>query len=119
MPRTNAQAKRKTPAPAPTPTRATSRRRAPQAQSETPSTAVSGPDVYQGPPTILPASERPNDLPEHETLLPAPPEASYSLPAPPGADEQEVAPRVQSPSAALSPALAEELTAVWPDLQAL
>lgn len=45
----------------------------------------------------------------HETLLPAPP----------GADEQEVAPRVQSPAAALSPALAEELTAVWPDLQAL
>jgi len=30
-----------------------------------------------------------------------------------------VAPRVPSPPAALSQALAEELTAVWPDLQAL
>ena len=119
MPRTNAQAKRKTPAPAPSPPRSTSRRRAPKAQHETPSPAISGPDVHQGPPTILPSAELPEDLPVHETLLPTPPEASYSLPAPPGADEQEVAPRVQSPSAALSPALAAELTAVWPDLQAL
>ena len=69
----------------------------------------------QGPPTILPASERSEDLPVHETLLPAPPEASYNLPTPPGADEPEVAPR----AAALSPALAAELTAAWPDLQAL
>ncbi|SRR6266545_1405794 len=119
MPRTNAQAKRKTPPPAPTPTPTTSRRRATQAQHETPSPAISGPDVHQGLPTILPASELPNDLPTHETLLPAPPEASYSLPAPPGADEPEVASRVPSPPAALSPALAAELTAVWPDLQAL
>jgi len=51
----------------------------------------------------------------HETLLPAPPEASYNLPTPPGADEQAVAPRVPS----LSPDLAAELTAAWPDLQAL
>ena len=115
MPRSNGQAKRKTPAPAPTPTRATSRRRAPQAQHDTPPPAISGPDVHQGLPTILPSPE----LPVHETLLPAPPEASYSLPAPPGADEQEVAPRVPSPPAALSPALAAELTAVWPDLQAM
>jgi hypothetical protein len=119
MPRKNGQAKRKTPSPAPTPTRATPRRRAPQAPHETPSPAISGSDVHQGLPMILPASERPEDLPVHETLLPAPPEASYSLPAPPGADEPEVAPRVQPPPAALSPALAEALTAVWPDLQAL
>ena len=96
MPRTNGQTKRKTPAPAPTPTRATPRRRAPHAQHETPSPAISGPDIHQGPPTILPAPE---------------------LPAPP--PEPEVAPRVPSPPAALSPALAAELTAVWPDLQAL
>ena len=49
MPRKNAQAKRKTPAPAPTPTRAPSRRRAPQAPHETPSPAISGPDVHHGP----------------------------------------------------------------------
>ena len=115
MPRTNAQAKRKSPAPAPTPTRAPSRRRAPQAQHKTPSPAISVPEVHQSPPAILPASERPEELPVHETLLPTPPEASYSLQAPPGADAQAVAPRVPS----LSPALAEELTAVWPDLQAL
>ena len=119
MPRTTAQTKRKTSAPAPTPPRAPSRRRAPQAQHETPPPATSGPEVHHGPPTILPSSELPADLPVHETLLPTPPEASYSLPAPPGADEPEVAPRVQSPPAALSPALAAELTAVWPDLQAL
>ena len=115
MPRTKAQAKRKTPAPAPTPTRATPRRRAPQAKHKTPSTAISVPEVHQSPPAILPASERPEDLPVHETLLPAPPEASYNLPTPPGADEQAVAPRVPS----LSPDLAAELTAAWPDLQAL
>jgi hypothetical protein len=119
MPRTNGQAKRKSPAPAPTPPRATPRRRAPQAKHKTPSPAISVPEVHQGPPTILPASERPEALPVHETLLPAPPEASYSLPTPPGADEQEVAPRVPSPPAALSPDLAAELTAAWPDLQAL
>src|SRR6266436_5540971 len=96
MPRTNGQAKRKSPAPAPTPTRATSRRRPPQAKHKTPSPAISVPEVYQSPPTILPASERPEDLPLHETLLPAPPEASYSLPASLGADESEVAPRAQS-----------------------
>jgi hypothetical protein len=119
MPRTNGQSKRKSPAPAPTPPRTTPRRRAPHAQHKTPSPAISGPDVHQGPPTILPASELPEPPPEHETLLPAPPEVSYSLQAPPGADEPEVAPRVPSPLAALSPALAAELTAVWPDLQAL
>ena len=96
MPRTHAQTKRKTPAPAPTPTRATSRRRAPQTTHETPSPAISGPYVHQGPPAILPAPE---------------------LPEPP--PEPEVAPRVPSPPTALSPALAAELTAVWPDLQAL
>src|SRR5205809_8138997 len=117
MPRTHAQAKRKSPAPAPTPTRATPRRRALQAPHETPSPAISVPEVHQSPPAILPASERPEDLPVHETLLPAPPEASYNLPTPPGADEQAVAPRGPSSPAALSPDLAAELTAVWPDLQ--
>src|SRR5206468_8890236 len=83
--------------------------------AQAPSPAISGPEVHQGLPAILPSPERPEDLPVHETLLPAPPEASYNLPTPPGADAPEVAPRVPS----LSPALAEELTAVWPDLQAL
>ena len=115
MPRKNGQAKRKSPTPAPTPTRTTSRRRTPQAKHKTPFPAISVPEVHQSPPAILPASERPEPAPEHETLLPAPPEASYNLPTPPGADAPEVAPRVPS----LSPALAEELTAVWPDLQAL
>jgi hypothetical protein len=119
MPRTNGQAKRKTPAPAKSSTKATPRRRAPQAPHEPPSPAISGPDVYQGLPTILPSAERPEDLPVHETLLPAPPEASYSLPAPPGADETGSAPHITPLPAALSPALAAELTAVWPDLQAL
>ena len=119
MPRTNAQTKRKTPDQAPTPTSATPRRRAPQAQHETPSQTISGPDVHQGPPTILPASELPNDLPEHETLLPAPPEASYSLPAPSEADDTGSAPRITPLQAAFSPALASELAAIWPDLQAL
>src|SRR6266478_666634 len=115
MPRTNAQTKRKTPAPAPTPTRATPRRRAPHAQQETSSPAISGPDVYQGPPAILPAPE----LPVHETLMPAPPEAPYSLPAPPGADDTGGTPRLTPLQAAFSPALAAELAAIWPDLQAL
>jgi hypothetical protein len=119
MPRTHGQAKRKTPAPAPTPTRATPRRRTPQAQHETLPPAGSGPDLPQGLPTILPSPELPEDLPVHETLLPAPPEAPYSLPAPPGAGDPGVAPRVASPPAALSPQLAAELTAAWPDLQAL
>src|SRR5207253_11266597 len=99
MPRNNGQAKRNSPTPAPTPTRTTSRRRTPQAKHKTPSPAISGPEVRQGPPTLLPASERPEDLPVHETLLPAPPEASYSFPTPPGADEPEVAPRAPSPPA--------------------
>src|SRR6266436_2274959 len=86
MPRTHAQTKRKTPAPAPTPPRA-------------PSPAISGPDVYQGPPAILPAPE-----------LPEPP---------PGADDTGGTPRLTPLQAAFSPALAAELTAVWPDLQAL
>jgi hypothetical protein len=84
-----------------------------------PSPAISGPDVHHGPPTILPSPELSEALPTHETLLPEPPEASYSLPAPPGADDPGVAPRLTPPPAALSPALAAELTAVWPDLQAL
>ncbi len=119
MPRTNAQTKRKTPAPALTPTRATSRRRAPQAPHETPSPDISGPDIHQGPPTILPAPELPEPAPVHETLMPAPPEAPYSLPAPPGADDTGGTPRLTPLQAAFSPALAAELAAIWPDLQAL
>jgi hypothetical protein len=119
MPRTNGQATRKTPAPATTPAKATTtpsttaRRQAPRAS------AKSGRDVHQSPPSLVPSAASPEALPVHETLLPAPPEASYSLPAPPGADDPEVAPRVASPPATLSPALVEELTAAWPDLQAL
>ena len=109
MPRTNGQAKRKSTAPAPTPTRATSRRRAPQPQQETPSPAISGPEVHQSPPIILPSPELSEELPAHETLFPGPLEA----------DEPEVAPRLTPLHAAFSPALAAELAAVWPDLQAL
>ena len=119
MPRTHAKAKKKTSAPAPTPTRAPPRRRAPQAQHETPPSAISGPDVHQGTPTILPSPELPADLPVHETLMPAPPEASYSLPASSGADDTGGAPRITPLEAAFSPALAAELAALWPDLQAL
>jgi len=63
-----------------------------------------------------PAPRIPEDLPEHDTLLPAPPEASYSLPAP---DEREDTPRVEAPPVAPSSALLEELTALWPELQAV
>jgi hypothetical protein len=119
MPRTNGQATRKTRAPATSPPRATSRRRAPQAPQETPASAVRGPDVPAGLPTILPAPALPENLPAHETLMPAPPDTPYSLPAPPGADDPGVAPRLEPPLAALSPALAAELTAVWPVLQSL
>src|SRR5215211_5836541 len=65
MPRTNGHARRKTPARATPPPRTSSRRRASQ------------------PAPAPPAPPLPEDLPEHATLLPAPPEASYSLPAPP------------------------------------
>jgi hypothetical protein len=92
MPRTNGQAKRKTPARATPPARTPSRRR---------------------------AAQLPEDLPEHATLLPAPPEASYSLPALQEAGDPGSPPRSEAPPAALSPALLEELTALWPDLQAL
>jgi hypothetical protein len=119
MLRTNGQAKRKTSAPAKSPTKATTRRRTPQAQHKTPSTAGSGPDVHQGPPAILLSPESPEDLPVHETLLPESPEGPYSLPAPPGADETGSAPRITPLQAAFSPALAAELAAIWPDLQAI
>jgi len=55
----------------------------------------------------------------HETLLPESPEAPYSLPAPQGADETGSAPRITPLQAAFSPALAAELAAIWPVLQAL
>src|SRR5918911_3171916 len=101
MPRTNDQAKRKTPARATPPSRTPSRRRAAQ-----PAPAASAPQL-------------PEDLPEHDTLLPASPDASYSLPAPPEVDDPGSMPRPASPSVGLSPALLEELTALWPDLQAV
>jgi hypothetical protein len=101
MPRTNGQARRKTPARATPPPRTPSRRRAAQ------------------PTPAPPAPQLPEDLPAHATLLPAPPEASYSLPVPPEGDNPESAPRVESPPAVPSPALLEELTALLPDLQAI
>jgi hypothetical protein len=101
MPRTNGHATRKPPASATPPRRTPSRRRA------APSAAV--------PPT----PPLPEDLPEHATLLPAPPEAPYSLPAPPGANEPGDVPRFEASPVALSPALIAQLTAVWPDLQAI
>jgi hypothetical protein len=101
MPRTNGQAKRKSPARATPPSRTPSRRRA------------------VPPAPASPGAARPEDLPEHATLLPAPPDASYSLPVPPEADDPGRMPHAASPSVGLSPALLEELTALWPDLQAL
>jgi hypothetical protein len=101
MPRTNGHAKRKTPARATPPPRTPSRRRAAQ------------------PAPVPPAPPLPEDLPEHATLLPAPPEASYILLAPSEADDPGDTPRVESSPAVLSPALLEELTAFWPDLQAV
>ena len=101
MPRTNGQAKRKTPARATPPSRTPSRRRA------------------APPAPASPAPQLSEDFPEHETLLPAPPDAPYSLPAPPEADDPGRMPHAESPSVGLSPARLEELTALWPDLQAL
>jgi hypothetical protein len=97
MPRTNTQAKRKTPAPAKS-ARSPSRR-----QAARPSPAP-------------PAPQLPDDLPEHDTLQPAPPDASYILPAP---DELEDTPRVEAPPVVSSALLLEELMAIWPELQAV
>lgn len=119
MPRTNGQARRKPPAQATTAAPAPARRRAPQRPQEPSAPAVRGPDVPEGLPPTLPAPALPEDLPEHETLMPAPPDAPYSLPAPPRADDPGGAPRLEPPPAALSPALAAELMAVWPVLQSL
>jgi hypothetical protein len=97
MPRTTGQAKRTTSAPA-KPARSPSRRRA-------------------APPSPAPAAPQlPEDLPEHDTLLPAPPAASYSLPAP---DEFEDTPRVEASPGVSSAVLLEELLALWPELQAV
>jgi hypothetical protein len=98
MPRTNGQAKRKSPARATPPSRTPSRRRAAR------------------PSPVPPAPQLPEDLPEHDTLLPAPPEASYSLPVP---DELEDTPRVEAPPVVSNSALLEELMAIWPELQAV
>jgi hypothetical protein len=97
MPRTNGHAKRKTSAPA-KPSRSSSRRRAAR-------------------PSPVPlAPQLPEDLPEHDTLLPAPPDASYILPVP---DELEDTPRIETPPVVSSSALLEELMALWPELQAV
>jgi hypothetical protein len=97
MPRKNGQARRKTSAPA-KPSRSPSQRR-----------------VAQPLPAPI-APPLPEDLPEHDSLLPAPPEASYSLPAP---DELEDTPRVEAPPVVSSSVLLEELTALWPELLAV
>ena len=97
MPRTNGHAKRKTSAPAKR-SRSPSRRR----------TARPSP--------VPPAPQLPEDLPEHATRLPAPPEASYSLPVP---DVLEDTPRVEAPPGVSSVVLLEELMAIWPELQAV
>jgi hypothetical protein len=97
MPRTNGHAKRKTSAPAKS-SRSPSRRRTAR------------------PLPVPPAPQLPEDLPEHDTLLPAPPEASYSLPVP---DELEDAPRVEAPPGVSSAVPLEELMAIWPELQAV
>ena len=101
MPRTNDQAKRKPREPATTPSRSPARRRAAPPRSAPPAPAL------------------PENLPEHASLLPPPPETSYSLPAPPGADDPGTTPHLASSPPTLSPTLAMELAALWPDLQAL
>jgi thiamine pyrophosphate-dependent acetolactate synthase large subunit-like protein len=56
------------------------------------------------------------DLPEHDTLLPASPEASSILPAP---DEPGDTLRVEAPPVPSSSALLDALAALWPELQAV
>jgi hypothetical protein len=108
MPRTKSQAQRTTPAPATTPAKgktppsATTRRQAPRAR------AASGQDVHPRPPAILPAS----DPQEDPQAISTPPPASSST-----RDRPQDHP--SPPPVSLSPQLAAELTAVWPDLQAL
>jgi hypothetical protein len=108
MPRTHRQAKRNTPAPAPTPTQvttppsATTRRQAPRAR------AGSSPTVHPSPPTILPA---PDPQEDPQAISTPPPASSRTTDRP-----QD---HLDAPPVSLSPQLAAELTAVWPDLQAL
>jgi hypothetical protein len=107
MPRTKRQATRKTPAPATPPAKAkppsaTARRQAPRARAD------SGQDVHPGPPAILPAPD-PQEDPQAISALP--PASSSTMDRP-----QD---HLGSPPVPLSPDLAAELTAVWPDLQAL
>jgi hypothetical protein len=65
---------------------------------------------------VPPAPQLPEDLPEHDTLLPAPLEASYILPAP---DDPGDTLRVEAPPVVSSSALLDELAAIWPELQAV
>jgi hypothetical protein len=119
MPRTNGQAKRKTPtsaktpAKAKTPTRAPSRHQARQGQRDTSPRAApeSRRDVPQGPPTIVPAPGS-QEAPQARSTTPPAPREAYGP-----AEHSQVHP--SPPQGALPPQLAEELTAVWPELQAL
>jgi hypothetical protein len=106
MPRTKSQAKRKTPAPATPPAKAkppsaTARRQAARAR------AASGRDVHPRPPAILPAPDS-QEAPQAISTTPAsssPRDRPQDHPGP--------------PQVSVSPQVAEDLTALWPDLQAL
>ena len=90
-----------------------SRRRTPPGQHESPSlaTAESGPNIHQSPPTILPVPGPQEDPQGRPTTQPTTSEAKGATDTP-----QE---HLGTPHAFLSPHVAEELTALWPDLQAL
>ena len=100
MPRTNGHAKRKTPAPAKT-----------SAKAKTPAKAKTSPRApsprrASPPPPAPPAPALPEDLPEHATLLPAPPEAPYTHPALLEPDDSGATPPLEPSPLALSPGLA-------------
>jgi hypothetical protein len=106
MPRTKSQAQQNTPAPAPTPAKAkppsaTTRRQAPRAR------AASGQDVHPRPPTILPAA---NSQEASQAISTTPASSSTR-------DHPQDHPGPQQVS--VSPQVPKDLTALWPDLQAL
>ncbi len=90
-----------------------SRRRTPQAPHApvSLSTAESRPNIYQSPPTILPVPGPQEDPQGSPTTPPTTSEAKGATDIP-----QE---HLGTPHVSLSPHVAEELTALWPDLQAL
>jgi hypothetical protein len=108
MPRTNGQAKRKTPASATapakakTPPSAATRRQTPRARAD------SRREVHPSPPTILPAPD-PQEDPQAISTTPSASSSAIDRP------QDHLGP----PPVSLSPQLAAELTAAWPDLQAL